>query len=97
LVWRDALRSFAAGMRASRPSFRFACARLCIASIVSEFWKGSRAIQAKENINLLRSVYELTWRNTRRYGGYLVHMGIVIMFVGFTGSAFNQHETAVSA
>ena len=33
---------------------------------------------------------ELTHRNTRRYGGYLVHMGIVLMFIGFTGHAFNQ-------
>ena len=30
---------------------------------------------------------ELTHRNTRRYGGYLVHMGIVLMFIGFTGAA----------
>ena len=35
---------------------------------------------------------ELTHRNTRRYGGYLVHMGIVLMFIGFTGHAFNQSE-----
>jgi len=36
---------------------------------------------------------ELTHRNTRRYGGYLVHMGIVLMFVGFTGAAFNLHRS----
>ena len=36
---------------------------------------------------------ELTHRNTRRYGGYIVHVGIVIMFVGFTGSAFNKDTT----
>jgi cytochrome c-type biogenesis protein CcmF len=62
-------------------------------SIVGEFWKGSRAIQAKEGLALPTAAFELTWRNTRRYGGYLVHMGIVFMFIGFTGSAFNQHET----
>jgi cytochrome c-type biogenesis protein CcmF len=62
-------------------------------SIVGEFWKGSRAIQAKEGLALPRAAFELTWRNTRRYGGYLVHMGIVFMFIGFTGSAFNLHET----
>jgi cytochrome c-type biogenesis protein CcmF len=83
----------AAGMRAITPIISFSLCAFVIASIVSEFWKGSRAIQAKENIGLLRSAYELTWRNTRRYGGYLVHMGMVIMFIGFTGSAFNQHET----
>ncbi|MBV9759839.1 MAG: heme lyase CcmF/NrfE family subunit [Acidobacteriaceae bacterium] len=62
-------------------------------SILAEFWKGSRAIQAKEHLALPRAAFELTWRNTRRYGGYLVHMGIVSMFIGFTGSAFNLHET----
>jgi cytochrome c-type biogenesis protein CcmF len=36
---------------------------------------------------------ELTHRNTRRYGGYVVHMGIVLMFIGFTGQAFNQADT----
>jgi cytochrome c-type biogenesis protein CcmF len=84
---------FAAGIRAVTAVISFSLCTFVLASIASEFWKGARAIQAKENINLFKSVYELTWRNTRRYGGYLVHMGIVIMFIGFTGSAFNQHET----
>jgi cytochrome c-type biogenesis protein CcmF len=44
-------------------------------------------------MNLLRAMVELTHRNTRRYGGYLVHMGIVIMFVGYTGAAFNKDTT----
>ncbi len=35
----------------------------------------------------------LVRRNTRRYGGYLVHFGIVVMFIGIAGGAFNQsHE-----
>jgi cytochrome c-type biogenesis protein CcmF len=33
---------------------------------------------------------QLGRRNTRRYGGYIVHLGIVIMFIGFAGQAFNQ-------
>jgi cytochrome c-type biogenesis protein CcmF len=64
-----------------------------LASIIGEFWKGSRAIQAKENLSLANAAFELTWRNTRRYGGYVVHMGVVFMFIGFTGSAFNLHDT----
>ena len=43
-------------------------------------------------MNLLRATVELTHRNTRRYGGYLVHMGIVLMFIGFTGQAFNPND-----
>jgi len=35
---------------------------------------------------------ELTHRNTRRYGGYIVHMGIVLMFIGFTGQAFQSKD-----
>ncbi|WP_321477505.1 heme lyase CcmF/NrfE family subunit [uncultured Paludibaculum sp.] len=62
-------------------------------TIVMEFWKGSRAIAIKNQMNLIRAMVELTHRNTRRYGGYLVHMGIVIMFIGFTGAAFNKDTT----
>jgi cytochrome c-type biogenesis protein CcmF len=62
-------------------------------TIVAEFYKGSRAIAAKTGSNLIAAAIELTHRNTRRYGGYIVHMGIVLMFIGFTGSAFNKSAT----
>ncbi len=61
-------------------------------TVIMEFYKGARAIAAKNGMNLVRATVELTHRNTRRYGGYLVHMGIVLMFIGFTGHAFNQNE-----
>ena len=61
-------------------------------TIVIEFYKGASVIAAKSGMNLLAATVELTHRNTRRYGGYLVHMGIVLMFIGFTGHAFNQNE-----
>ena len=80
------------GIRQIAPLVSFGFCAFVLASIAGEFWKGSRAIEAKEHLSLPRAAFELTWRNTRRYGGYLVHVGIVIMFIGFTGSAFNQHE-----
>jgi cytochrome c-type biogenesis protein CcmF len=61
-------------------------------TVVIEFYKGGRAIAAKNNMNMAHAMVELTHRNTRRYGGYLVHMGIVLMFIGFTGHAFNQSD-----
>lgn len=82
-----------AGIYNPAPLLSFGLCAFVIATIVTEFWKGSRAIQAKEHVMLPRAGFELTWRNTRRYGGYLVHMGIVIMFIGFTGRAFDLHET----
>jgi cytochrome c-type biogenesis protein CcmF len=63
------------------------------ATIVSEFWKGASAIRAKNGVGFIPAAIELTHRNTRRYGGYLVHMGIVFMFIGYTGAAFNQDVT----
>ena len=63
------------------------CAFVAI-TIVLEFYRGSRVIQQKQDFWLGRAMVELTHRNTRRYGGYLVHMAVVLMFVGFAGSAF---------
>jgi cytochrome c-type biogenesis protein CcmF len=67
------------------------------ATIFSEFWKGASAIRAKSGIGLIPAAVELTHRNTRRYGGYMVHMGIVFMFIGYTGSAFNKDITKEAA
>ena len=63
------------------------------ATIATEFWKGASAIHAKNGVGLIPAAIELTHRNTRRYGGYLVHMGIVFMFIGYTGAAFNLDVT----
>ena len=60
------------------------------ATIVLEFFRGAKAINEKTKIGLIQSVVELTHRNTRRYGGYMVHMGIVFMFIGWSGTPFNQ-------
>ena len=69
---------------------------LCLfvaATVAMEFYKGAASISAKSNIGLLPAMVELTHRNTRRYGGYIVHIGIVLMFIGFTGAAFNKERT----
>jgi cytochrome c-type biogenesis protein CcmF len=62
-------------------------------TILSEFVKGAGAIRQREKLAWIPAMVELTHRNTRRYGGYLVHMGIVLMFIGFTGAAFNKDKT----
>jgi cytochrome c-type biogenesis protein CcmF len=33
---------------------------------------------------------DLTLRNTRRYGGYIVHLGMMMIFIGLAGQAFNK-------
>jgi cytochrome c-type biogenesis protein CcmF len=85
---------FAAGLVAAgmRHFYAIVCFALCMfvaLTIITEFFKGSRLIQRKLNVNPFSAVIELTHRNTRRYGGYLVHMAIVLIFIGFAGAAFN--------
>jgi cytochrome c-type biogenesis protein CcmF len=59
-------------------------------TIVSEFYRGARVISAREGTNILTAVGGLTMRNTRRYGGYIIHFAIVLIFIGIAGKAFNQ-------
>ena len=83
----------AMGMRHIYALVSFALCAFVLTTVAMEFWKGSRAIRAKSGQNIIAAMIELTHRNTRRYGGYLVHVGIVIMFIGFTGAAFNIDKT----
>jgi cytochrome c-type biogenesis protein CcmF len=82
----------AAGVRHFYALISFGFCLFVALTVIMEFFKGGKSIAAKNDMNLLRGLVELTHRNTRRYGGYLVHMGIVLMFIGFTGHAFNQNE-----
>ena len=54
---------------------------------LQEFYKGARTRQ-QGGENFFQAIYNLTMMNTRRYGGYVVHLGIVMLFVGFAGQAF---------
>jgi cytochrome c-type biogenesis protein CcmF len=78
----------AAGVRSFYALISFGFCLFVGLTVILEFYKGGRSIAAKNRMNLARAMVELTHRNTRRYGGYLVHMGIVLMFIGFTGAAF---------
>ncbi len=60
------------------------------ATVVSEFLRGGRVMAHQNSTNLLAGVWMLTRRNTRRYGGYIVHLGVVFVIIGFAGSAFYQ-------
>jgi cytochrome c-type biogenesis protein CcmF len=82
----------AAGVRHFYALISFGFCLFVALTVLIEFYKGGKSIAGKNDMNLLRAMVELTHRNTRRYGGYLVHMGIVLMFIGFTGHAFNQNE-----
>jgi cytochrome c-type biogenesis protein CcmF len=83
---------FAAGIHQPYPLISFGFCLFVAITVVVEFYKGANSIAGRTGMNLLRATFELTHRNTRRYGGYLVHMGVVLIFIGFTGHAFNKSE-----
>jgi cytochrome c-type biogenesis protein CcmF len=62
---------------------------------VQEFWRGARVRQQTSGTDLFTALIGLVGRNKRRYGGYLVHVGIVLLFIGFAGESFKQQETAL--
>ena len=63
-----------------------------ITSITSEFLRGAGVVRSQTGKNLLLSAVLLISRNTRRYGGYLIHFGVIVLFIGLAGSAFNQSK-----
>jgi cytochrome c-type biogenesis protein CcmF len=57
--------------------------------LATEFWKGTRARARIEGEGIFLAFYHLVTRNRRRWGGYTVHVGMVMIFMGFAGSAYN--------
>jgi cytochrome c-type biogenesis protein CcmF len=70
----------------------FALGAGVITAISAEFLRGAAVVRTQTGKNIASSAILLTHRNTRRYGGYLIHFGIVVMFIGLAGSAFNQSK-----
>ena len=60
-----------------------------IVSIFMEFKRGVASRVRQFNENVLSAFLTIIKKNRSRYGGYFVHIGIVVMFIGFTGQAFN--------
>jgi len=69
----------------------FCCAGFVLGSVGQEFLRGARARRAMAGEAPPRAVLALVKRNRRRYGGYIVHLGIAVLFVGVAGSSSFQH------
>ncbi len=59
-------------------------------TVISEFVRGGRVISRHTGQSLLPSILHLWHRNTRRYGGYVVHFGVALVFIGILGTPFNR-------
>jgi cytochrome c-type biogenesis protein CcmF len=81
---------YAMGYRHPYSDLSFILCAFVAWTIFLEFYRGARVISARTGMGLVMSGHELAMRNTRRYGGYVVHFGMVLIFIGLAGAAFNK-------
>ena len=60
---------------------------------IYEYWRGAYARQRGQGENLLTAFWNLTGRNRRRYGGYIIHLSMMLMAIGILGIEIFQVET----
>jgi len=87
---------FALGIREPYSLLSFAVCAFVTATIVSEFYRGLMARRRTQGEGYLVALGRLVAKGRRRYGGYIVHLAIVLIAVGITGSSFYKNEWLVS-
>ena len=89
LLFTDAGRSWPAAATIVAGVFVTAC-------IAGEFWRGTRVRHALGGVSWPGALVSMVGRNRRRYGGYVVHLAIVILFIGFAGSKAFSTEADIA-
>ncbi|MBA2454454.1 MAG: heme lyase CcmF/NrfE family subunit [Chloroflexia bacterium] len=72
-----------------------AAAVFAIGAVVVEYWRGVRLRRKNAGDSVPAAIYRLTRRDPRRFGGYIVHLGVAIMALGIVGSWFFNTERQV--
>ncbi|NOY57682.1 MAG: heme lyase CcmF/NrfE family subunit [Calditrichaeota bacterium] len=83
---------YIAGIRSLYTLMSFTLAAFVAVTIFLEFVKGTLTRARIHSENFLVAFWRLVDRNKRRYGGYIIHIGVVMVFVGITGSTVFQKE-----
>ena len=81
---------FAIGIRGLAPLLSYVFCALVLATIIQEFYKGTGARTKMYGEKAIVAFPRLIARNRRRYGGYIVHVGVVVVFAAFAGLAFKR-------
>ncbi len=81
------------GMQIIGALFGYWIASFVLFVTVYEFWRGAMARRRRHGENLATALVHLAGRNRRRYGGYIIHLGVVLMAFGIIGIEIFQSET----
>jgi cytochrome c-type biogenesis protein CcmF len=82
------------GMRDFYPLMAIGLAGFVAGTVTQEFFRGSRARHRIHGESYAVAIFRLIGRNRRRYGGYIVHVGILLLFVAFAGYSFRVDQEA---
>jgi cytochrome c-type biogenesis protein CcmF len=72
----------------------FALCAFTATAIIGEFVRGGRVYRRRDNVGPLTALNRTISRNRRRYGGYIVHLGVLLIVIGFAGNAFKVERRA---
>ncbi len=81
------------GVRSTGAMIAFGACAFSATAIVGEFVRGS-AVHRSRGVGWISSLNETLVRNRRRYGGYVVHLGVLLIVIGFAGSAFRAETSS---
>lgn len=83
------------GVRVWSSGICFALCAFVFTTIAQEFIRGADVRRSATGTDRLTALIGLVGRSRRRYGGYIVHVGIALMFLGFAGEGFKQNATVL--
>jgi cytochrome c-type biogenesis protein CcmF len=92
-----AIALLAMGIREVLSLLAWSLSAFVIWCILAEFHAGARVVAAHRGSSYPAGLVGLVLRNRRRYGGYVVHLAVVMFFIGVAGMAFRQETEAVLA
>jgi cytochrome c-type biogenesis protein CcmF len=82
----------ALGIRVWSSGICFALCAFVGTTILQEFVRGAQVRRGASGSDIFTALVGLVARQQRRYGGYIVHVGIVLMFLGFAGQGYKLEE-----
>lgn len=84
---------FGVGLKSAGPVLGFGLCAFTLAVTLNEYWRGVRARRRTRGESYPTALWRLADRNHRRYGGYLVHLGVILVAIGIIGSNAYQVKT----
>jgi cytochrome c-type biogenesis protein CcmF len=86
---------FATGVRSVGALLAFGLCAFTTTAICTEFVRGSRLHRQHDGVGMTRALTLTVKRNRRRYGGYIVHLGVILIVIGLAGAAFRTERHAL--